>query len=72
MVPETLEPSLQLAAAVLGELKMPPDEVAASIDSFRRMHVADLRAIAADHGTSMGYGYTEETTVDVPASTPSS
>ena len=68
MVPETLEPSLQLAAAVLGELKMPPDEVAASIDSFRRMHLADLRAIVADRGTSMGYGYTDETTADSAAS----
>ena len=47
---------------------MPPDEVAASIDSFRRMHVADLRQITAEHGTSMGYGYTEETTAEIPAS----
>uniref|UniRef100_A0A061RBT4 K(+) efflux antiporter chloroplastic-like n=1 Tax=Tetraselmis sp. GSL018 TaxID=582737 RepID=A0A061RBT4_9CHLO len=57
VVPEILEPSLQLAAAVLGELKMPADEVSASIDNFRRNHLSDLRAIAQDSGTSLGYGY---------------
>ena len=36
VVPETLEPSLQLAAAVLSELKMPQEEVAATVDRFRK------------------------------------
>lgn len=42
VVPETLEPSLQLAAAVLRELSMPADEVAATMDAFRRQHIKEL------------------------------
>lgn len=42
VVPETLEPSLQLAAAILSEIKLPADDIAASIDKFRRLHLADL------------------------------
>ena len=44
MVPETLEPSLQLASAVLSQLNMPSDEVAQAIQSFRKNHVAELQA----------------------------
>ncbi len=43
MVPETLEPSLQLASAVLSQLNMPADEVAQAIQSFRKNHVAELQ-----------------------------
>ncbi len=45
MVPETLEPSLQLASAVLSQLNMPQDEVAHAIQAFRRNHVSELQVI---------------------------
>jgi hypothetical protein len=43
VVPETLEPSLQLASAVLSQLNMPQDEVAHAIQAFRRNHVSELQ-----------------------------
>lgn len=43
MVPETLEPSLQLAAAVLSELNMSEDDVAETVRTFRKQHLADLQ-----------------------------
>lgn len=43
MVPETLEPSLQLASAVLSQLNMPSDEVAQAIQNFRKNHVSELQ-----------------------------
>jgi monovalent cation:proton antiporter-2 (CPA2) family protein len=46
VVPETLEPSLQLASAALEELGIPSDEVAASMDNFRREHIAELKELA--------------------------
>ena len=45
VVPETLEPSLQLASAVLSQLNMPADEVAQAVQSFRRNHVSELQAL---------------------------
>ena len=43
VVPETLEPSLQLASAVLAQLNMPADEVSQAIQDFRKSHVAELQ-----------------------------
>lgn len=43
VVPETLEPSLQLASAVLSQLNMPQDEVAHAIQAFRRNHISELQ-----------------------------
>ena len=43
MVPETLEPSLQLASAVLSQLNMPPDDVQEAIQEFRRAHMGELQ-----------------------------
>jgi monovalent cation:proton antiporter-2 (CPA2) family protein len=60
VVPETLEPSLQLAAAVLQEMQMPPDEVAMAIDDYRRKHIGELSELAYASGSSLGYGYTEK------------
>lgn len=60
VVPEILEPSLQLAAAVLRELKMPAEEVAASLEDFRRLHLSELKALCDDHGSSMGYGFAKD------------
>lgn len=57
VVPEILEPSLQLAAAVLGSMQMKPDEISDAIDNFRRAHMADLRLLSHDSGGSLGYGY---------------
>lgn len=55
VVPETLEPSLQLAAAVLSELKLPDEEVRATVDQFRKKHLAELQTLARETGTSLGY-----------------
>ncbi len=46
MVPETLEPSLQLASAVLSQLNMPPDDVQEAIQEFRRAHMGELQVRA--------------------------
>lgn len=46
MVPETLEPSLQLASAVLSQLNMPSDEVSQAIQNFRKNHVSELQVHA--------------------------
>ncbi len=45
VVPETLEPSLQLASAVLSQLNMPPDDVQEAIQEFRRAHMGELQAL---------------------------
>jgi monovalent cation:proton antiporter-2 (CPA2) family protein len=55
VVPETLEPSLQLAAAVLSELNLPHEEVTATVDNFRKKHIAELQTLAREMGTSLGY-----------------
>lgn len=47
VVPETLEPSLQLASAVLSQLNMPSDEVAQAVQNFRKNHVAELQVRVA-------------------------
>lgn len=56
VVPETLEPSLQLAAAVLSQMELPDEEVVTAIDSFRRAHVRELSELAEGGGFSLGYG----------------
>lgn len=55
-VPETLEPSLQLAAAVLHQLAIPTEDVVSAIESFRQRNMAQLRELASLSGTSLGYG----------------
>jgi len=57
VVPETLEPSLQLASAVLSQLNMPAEEVAQVIKSFRKNHVAELQV----RGGAVGGGHGEPT-----------
>ncbi|OIW02062.1 hypothetical protein TanjilG_21111 [Lupinus angustifolius] len=57
VVPETLEPSLQLAAAVLAQAKLPTSEIAASINEFRTRHLAELTELCEASGSSLGYGY---------------
>jgi len=59
VVPEVLEPSLQLAAAVLSELNVPEDEVAETIRSFRKTHLSELQMLAQMSGSSLGYGKAE-------------
>ena len=49
MVPETLEPSLQLASAVLSTLNMDQAEVANAISAFRKSHIAELQVRACMH-----------------------
>ncbi|KAL0018096.1 hypothetical protein WJX77_002629 [Trebouxia sp. C0004] len=57
VVPETLEPSLQLASAVLSQLNMPQDEVAHAIQAFRRNHVSELQVLCRNSGSTLGYGF---------------
>ncbi|KAL6495472.1 K(+) efflux antiporter 2, chloroplastic [Orobanche gracilis] len=57
VVPETLEPSLQLAAAVLAQAKMPMAEIAATINEFRSRHLSELTELSETSGSSLGYGY---------------
>eukprot|EP01025_Chloroclados_australasicus_P047824 TRINITY_DN5396_c0_g2_i1.p1 TRINITY_DN5396_c0_g2~~TRINITY_DN5396_c0_g2_i1.p1 ORF type:complete len:1037 (-),score=181.77 TRINITY_DN5396_c0_g2_i1:364-3474(-) len=57
VVPETLEPSLQLSAAVLGSMNIPPDELDEIISEFRRSHLAELQNLAALSKSSLGYGF---------------
>ena len=58
MVPETLEPSLQLASAVLSQLNMPQDEVAHAIQAFRKNHISELQVcspwmlLQTEHGST--------------------
>ncbi|VVA89635.1 unnamed protein product [Arabis nemorensis] len=42
VVPETLEPSLQLAAAVLAQVNLPTSEIANTINEFRARHLSEL------------------------------
>ncbi|XP_045797096.1 K(+) efflux antiporter 2, chloroplastic-like [Trifolium pratense] len=58
VVPETLEPSLQLAAAVLAQAKLPASEISATINEFRCRHLAELTELCEASGSSLGYGYT--------------
>ncbi|KAL5132893.1 K(+) efflux antiporter 2, chloroplastic [Glycine soja] len=61
VVPETLEPSLQLAAAVLAQAKLPTSEIAATINEFRSRHLSELTELSETNGTSFGYGYNRTT-----------
>jgi voltage-gated potassium channel Kch len=51
VVPEVLEPSLQLAAAVLTELSIPEDDVAETIRAFRKSHLRELQLLASEEET---------------------
>ena len=57
VVPEALEPSLQLAAACLREQKMSPQDISVAIDNYRRNHLKSLssRRFSADY-SSVNYG----------------
>ncbi|KAL9303931.1 hypothetical protein ACSQ67_021194 [Phaseolus vulgaris] len=55
VVPETLEPSLQLAAAVLAQAKLPTSEIAATINEFRCRHLSELTELSETNGSSFGY-----------------
>lgn len=57
VVPETLEPSLQLAAAVLAQAKLPTSEIAATINEFRTRHLSELSELCEASGSSLGYGF---------------
>ncbi|KAL9252372.1 K(+) efflux antiporter 2, chloroplastic-like protein [Drosera capensis] len=57
VVPETLEPSLQLAAAVLAQAKMPMSEIASTINEFRSRHLSELTELCEASGSCLGYGY---------------
>jgi len=60
VVPEILEPSLQLAAAVLGTLEFQQDEVSRMIDDFRRHNTRELQDLAQMSKASIGYGYSAQ------------
>ncbi|GAB4861803.1 K(+) efflux antiporter 2, chloroplastic [Ancistrocladus abbreviatus] len=69
VVPETLEPSLQLAAAVLAQAKLPMSEIAATINEFRSRHLSELTELCEASGSSLGYGYSR--VMSKPRSQPS-
>ena len=54
VVPETLEPSLQLGAAILGEMEMSNEDISIAVDNFRRSHMGELQILAANSGLSAG------------------
>ncbi|DBA78616.1 TPA: K(+) efflux antiporter 1, chloroplastic [Trebouxia sp. C0004] len=56
VVPETLEPSLQLVSAVLSQLNLPQDEVAHAIEAFRRNHVSKLQTAVINQCTEQRLG----------------
>ncbi|AQK47373.1 K(+) efflux antiporter 2 chloroplastic [Zea mays] len=61
VVPETLEPSLQLAAAVLAQAKLPMSEIQETINEFRNRHLSELTELCATSGSSLGYGFSRAT-----------
>eukprot|EP00882_Tetradesmus_deserticola_P018408 GHRQ01019773.1.p1 GENE.GHRQ01019773.1~~GHRQ01019773.1.p1 ORF type:complete len:187 (-),score=60.17 GHRQ01019773.1:380-940(-) len=55
VVPEILEPSMQLAASVLSQFKLPPEEINTHLNNFRKKHLSELQALAAlsgEHSTA--------------------
>ncbi|KAL7158676.1 hypothetical protein ABFS83_02G159900 [Erythranthe nasuta] len=72
VVPETLEPSLQLAAAVLAQAKLPTAEIAATINEFRSRHLSELTELCEASGSSLGYGYSRIMTKPKPPPSDSS
>ncbi|XP_058075891.1 K(+) efflux antiporter 2, chloroplastic [Magnolia sinica] len=66
VVPETLEPSLQLAAAVLAQAKLPTSEIAATINEFRNRHLSELTELCEATGSSLGYGFSRVMTKPKP------
>lgn len=62
VVPETLEPSLQLAAAVLAQAKLPMSEITATINEFRSRHLSELTELCQTSGSSLGYGFSRGAT----------
>ncbi|XP_073011857.1 K(+) efflux antiporter 2, chloroplastic-like [Typha latifolia] len=69
VVPETLEPSLQLAAAVLAQAKLPTSEIAATINEFRTRHLSELTELCATSGSSLGYGFSRVMSKPKPQTT---
>ncbi|CAA0392823.1 unnamed protein product [Arabidopsis thaliana] len=68
VVPETLEPSLQLAAAVLAQAKLPTSEIATTINEFRSRHLSELAELCEASGSSLGYGFSRSTSKPKPPS----
>ena len=54
VVPETLEPSLQLAAAALRQ-KMPQDEVSRAITTYRKSHMSELGELSNGNTAPLSY-----------------
>jgi hypothetical protein len=52
VVPETLEPSMQLAAAVLGTMEIPSDDISIALERFRTSHVAELKNLTLVDGAT--------------------
>lgn len=72
VVPETLEPSLQLAAAVLAQAKLPASEIAATINEFRTRHLSELTELCEANGSSPGYGFSRNVSRPKPSPSDSS
>ena len=61
VVPEALEPSLQLAAACLREQKMTPNDITVAIDSYRRRH---LKSLSSSPKFSAAYSTIDYSAID--------
>ena len=68
MVPEILEPSLQLSAAILGSLNLNAEEINEIIGNFRRNHMSELRQLTELSGGSLGYGLSAQAAGDASKS----
>ena len=66
VVPEILEPSLQLSAAILGSLGQNSEEINEIISGFRRNHMSELRQLTELSGGSLGYGLSDKSGGGVP------
>lgn len=58
VVPETLEPSLQLCSSILvTAFEYAPEEAGRVINDFRKSHIDQLTELAKASGLSAGYGH---------------
>eukprot|EP00890_Picochlorum_soloecismus_P001793 jgi/Picsp_1/2614/NSC_00844-R1_k(+) efflux antiporter chloroplastic-like len=60
VVPEVLEPSLQLGAAILSELNIPENDVAETVRNFRKNHLSEFQMSTPTSVSSLGYGQSRD------------
>eukprot|EP00798_Chlamydomonas_sp_ICE-L_P016263 gene16263-22441_t len=55
VVPEILEPSLQLVAAAMSTMNFTSDDLFRVISEYRKRHTKELNMLAKESGTTLGY-----------------